>query len=116
MLKAWYIQLKDSPPTDACQQDQRFIPTKKRGLTASRPFWYHGYFLSTEKQPLCFTVEVAQGICLAETGITYTEEWLPKQSVSKSEAGGQQLNSVLFISVSAHDPVFPHCGLGYANC
>lgn len=47
MLKPWNIQLKASPPPDACQQDHRFISgsTKKCGLpVCNLSFSYEGYF------------------------------------------------------------------------
>lgn len=118
MLKAQYIQATPTHGRLPARPAVYFtVSTKKRGLTATLPFWYDGCFLSAEKQPRCPTAEAAQGICLAETGIMQTEsdcqstsDWM--KGVNKSEAGGQHFNRVVFISVSTNEPVFPHCGLG----
>ncbi len=71
------------------------VSTKKRRLTATLPFWYKGYFLSTENLSGCtWHLTCGNRHCGYWVWLPKLSDWM--KAVSKSGAGGKQMISVVF--------------------
>lgn len=110
MLKPWNIQLKASPPPDACQQDHRFISgsTKKCGLpVCNLSFSYEGYFYVLKNIIHCHCKSCRRHKWVNSERLP--SDWMKSQKIRVGS--GKHSNCAVFICLSNHDPMFPHCGL-----